>query len=124
MANKLTRCVTSFILLASLISIGGCATPTAIATLVERPALVVPQADVIKMDPVTWTVITEANQQQVFETLKKNGQNPVLFGLTDRNYERLTINTAKVQAFVTQQQAIISAYKAYYIDNATHKVKK
>lgn len=127
MQTSLTRFAQNFFLLASLISLvglSGCATtPTSVAVPIERAPMVVPQADVIKLDTVKWLVVTEDNAKSVFDKLKEQGDaRPVLYSLTDKNFEKLTINTAKVQAFVTQQQAIISAYKAYYVDKSPSNV--
>jgi hypothetical protein len=120
MVKRLTQCVRSFLLLSSLSSLillSGCATTTAVPTVIERPPLSVPTVDVVKMEPVNWIVVTEENAKSVFEKLKQQGtEKPVLFSLTEKNFENQTINNAKVQAFVTQQQAIIASYKAYYVD--------
>jgi len=117
MAKNLTVSVLGcMILSASLIS--GCATtqPIEISTRpVPKPELVLPTADPIKARPVEWIIITEDNYQEVFDRLKKEGKNVVLFGLTDAGYENLSLNLNDIRTHIQQKNVIIIAYQNYYI---------
>lgn len=81
---------------------------------VKKPELVLPPVDRLNMKTVKWMIITEKNYQEVFADLKKSGRPLAIFGLTDRGYENLSLNTSAIRALVQQQKAIIAAYEAYY----------
>lgn len=81
---------------------------------VDKPELVLPYADPIKVRDVQWVIITPDNYEQVFNEMAKKGQPIVLFGLTDKGYENLSLNLSDIRAFIQQQQAIIVAYEGYY----------
>ena len=66
------------------------------------------------MDPVEWFVVNKDNAEAVFAELEKKGYDQVIFGLTDKGYENMTVNMAKILAMVRQQEAIIGAYKKYH----------
>jgi len=68
----------------------------------------------IKMDPVNWIIITKDNYEQVFENLKKNNKDVVLFGLTDDGYEQLSINFAQVRKYIILNRNVLMKYKDYY----------
>ena len=46
--------------------------------------------------------------------LQKKGYETVIFGLTDKGYEILALNIAKIKQMTTQQKATIEAYDKYY----------
>jgi len=85
-----------------------------ITTEIERTKLSIPSVDKVKLDEVSWMLVTEENASKVFEDVNKKKFNPVLFSLTDKGYEKLSVNFAKVRALVMQQQGVITAYKDYY----------
>lgn len=81
---------------------------------VERPELVLPPADQLRMRDVEWVLITPENFNEVVEQAKKDGRPIVFFALTDKGYENLGLNLSDIRAFIQQQKAIIAAYDAYY----------
>ena len=54
------------------------------------------------------------NAQKVFDELLKKNYDPVIFGVTDADYETLSVNQAKILQLVRQQKAVIVAYEEYY----------
>jgi len=50
----------------------------------------------------------------VWAKLNENGEDVVLFGLTDQNYETLSIMIAELRNFIATQRLIIQQYKQYY----------
>jgi hypothetical protein len=46
--------------------------------------------------------------------MKEQGKDPVLFGLSDDDYETLAKNFAQIRAYMIQQQLIIEKYRDYY----------
>lgn len=77
----------------------------------------VPTADRIVTRNVEWIIITENNYEQVFERLKKENKDVVLFGVTAEGYENLALNISDLRTHIEQKNAIIVAYKRYYIDS-------
>jgi len=67
---------------------------------VERVPLVLPEVDVLKLERIDWYVVTEENIMSVLEELDKKGYKRVIFGVTDKGYEILSVNMAKIQKLV------------------------
>ena len=84
---------------------------------VTRPELVLPKADQINQRDISWVVITPNNHEEVFDNLKKAGDDLALFGLTGDDYGKLGLNISDIRMYIGQQQAIIQAYKNYYIES-------
>lgn len=104
-----------------LLSLNGCALfqpmPQRIevsAKPVDKPELVLPPVDQLRLKEVEWTLITQENFDQVIAKAKKEGRPIVFFALTDKGYENLSMNFSDIRAFVQQQKAIIAAYENYY----------
>lgn len=97
---------------------------------IDKPSLVLPNADEVRMRDVEWIVITPENAEEVFEELRNQGNSVVLFGLTSDGYENLSLNLSDIRAFLQQQQSIIGAYEVYYkttdeaIDNANKEIEE
>ena len=81
---------------------------------VDKPELVLPNADVLRMKDVEWILITPENFEAKVAELSKNGRPVVFFALTDKGYENLSLNFSSIRAFIQQQKAIIIAYENYY----------
>tara|TARA_B100000683_G_scaffold147215_1_gene142716 strand:- start:1446 stop:1919 length:474 start_codon:yes stop_codon:yes gene_type:complete len=101
-----------------LVLLAGCSsTPRQIeisAKPIDKPKLVLPPADELRLKDLTWIVINEENAQEVWDKLKKDKKDPVLIGLTDDGYEILAMNISDIMKLLQQQKAIIAAYQAYY----------
>ena len=105
----------------AIILISGCSsTPKKIeisAEPVEKPVLVLPQADELRTRDVDWVLITEENFSEQVEKIKKTGRPVVFFALTDRGYENLALNLSDIRSYIQQQKSIIAAYENYYLDS-------
>ena len=66
------------------------------------------------MENLNWIIITSDNAEEVFAKLKENNTDPVLFGLSDDDYELLAKNFAQIRAYIIQQNATLDKYKEYY----------
>jgi hypothetical protein len=82
---------------------------------VARPNLVLPPVDTIQTRSVQWVIITSENYEEVFAKLQKDGNDMVLIGLTGSGYENLSLNLNDLRTFIEQQNAVIIAYRNYYI---------
>ena len=97
---------------------------------IERVPLTLSKVDTLKLDEVTWIVITPENIDQVFRDLETKNFDIVLFALTDDGYENISVNIAKIKKLVLQQKAVMAAYKRYYetqsseIEEHNQKAKK
>ena len=68
-------------------------------------------------------LITPENAEKVWADLEKKKYDIVLFGLTDKGYENLSVNLAKIKQMVLQQKAVIAAYRNYY-DKQSVEIEK
>lgn len=109
--------------LSLVLAITGCTTtstpisPIEISTTpIDRPSLSIPKADTLRIREIDWKIITEENIEQIFQELKNNGKDPVLFAVTEDGYERLALNLGDVRTFIQQQRTIIASYERYYND--------
>jgi len=117
MARRLTVNVLGYGLVLSLL-LSGCASgPQRIevrAKPIDKPELVVPKADGLRMREIKWVIITPENFTKVVEDAKKSGRPIAFFALTDQGYANLGLNLSDLRAFIQQQQTIIVAYENYY----------
>ena len=81
---------------------------------IDKPALVLPPVEQLRLKDVEWVIITEENAQEVFAKLLKDKKDPMLIGLTDDGYEVLSLNMSEIMRLIAQQKQIIAAYKNYY----------
>ena len=118
MAYNLTKSVLGFGLVMTLLS--GCSSlPSTLnvsAKPVTKPILVLPDVDEVSMRRIEWIVINEENVDDELAKLKEKNIPTGLYALTGQGYENLGLNFSDIRALVQQQQAIIVAYKNYYIE--------
>jgi len=115
MVNRLTVNALGFL---TLFAISACGQPIKeiqVSTKpIDKPELTLPYADQIQTREVEWIVVTVDNYKEVFAGLERNGQDVVLFALTDKGYENIALNLSDIRAYIQQQQSIIVAYEGYY----------
>jgi hypothetical protein len=114
--------------------LGSCAsTPQVVsykAEPIEKPALVLPNTSVLELRNADWNIITPEELNGIFDKLKKDGEPVVIYALTTEGYSQLALNFADILKLVSQQKAIIEAYKEYYeqteknIDDHNSKTKE
>ena len=66
------------------------------------------------MEKIHWHIITSENAEEVFKKLEADGIDPVLFGLTDKDFEMLSKNFAKIRNQLMQTNELLDKYKEYY----------
>ena len=104
-------------LLGLTLLVGCTSTPRQIeisAKPIDKPNLVLPPVEQLRLKDVEWIVITKENYQEVFDKLLKDKKDPALIGLTDDGYETLSLNMSDIMRLLQQQKAIIAAYQNYY----------
>ena len=83
-------------------------------TEVERAPLALPNPETPKLEDIKWIIITSENAEEVFTKMKNEGKDPVLFGISDDDYELLAKNFAQIRAFMIQQGSTLEQYREYY----------
>ena len=58
--------------------------------------------------------MTSENAEEVFKKMEEQGLDPVLFGLTDNDYQLLSKNFARIRNQLKIQNDLIDKYKEYY----------
>jgi hypothetical protein len=81
---------------------------------VERPLLVLPESEIVNMKDVDYIVVTKENVNEVWAELEASGKSVVLFALTADGYENLALNNADIIRYLSEQRAVVVAYKEYY----------
>ena len=97
--------------------ISGCASTKQLEifkTEVERVPLDLQLPPVEVLEEINWLIINEANQEEVFNKLKEANIDPVLFALSDEDYELLQKNNVRMRNQLIKYSQIIEAYKQYY----------
>ena len=108
------------ILIVLIITLAGCFGPQRIKIIakpVDKPVLILPEADVLYLDSVDWFILTPNDTEAAFETLRQQGLPIVFFGVSAEGYEDIAINFSDVRAYIQQQHAITKAYQNYYLES-------
>ena len=83
-------------------------------TPVERERLNLVEPVLPKLEKIKWIVITSENADEVFAKLEEQGIDPVLFGLSDNDYQLIAKNISQIRHNLKKKSEIIKSYKEYY----------
>ena len=78
----------------------------------------------LTMEKIRWIIITSENAEEVFAKLEAEGIDPVLFGLTDKDYQVIARNFAQIRAKLAESNAILDKYKQYYEEQEKEQPKE
>ena len=92
-------------------------------TEVPRAKLDLPDPESPRIQDLNWVIITSENAEEVFTKLKEQNIDPVLFGLTDDDYEILAVNFAQIRAYMIKQKMTLQQYREYYESTAENTDK-
>ena len=109
-----------------LLTLSGCSTIKPLEVFsrpIEKTPLNLSDPKEIELDKVKFRLITEQNAEKVFKDLKEKNIDPVLIGLTDNDYEKLSLNMNKIRNYIIQYQYILNEYRKYYEGNVDAKKK-
>jgi hypothetical protein len=95
-------------------SIGGEKKIKIFAVEEPRAKLNLPEPMPLTLEDIRWIIITSANAEEVFKKLEEAGIDPVLFGLTDKDYELLAKNFAQIRQKLQETNNLLDEYKKYY----------
>ena len=79
-----------------------------------RAKLDYPMPTALQLEELKWIIITSKNAQEVFKKLEEAGIDPVLFGLTDKDYQVLARNFAQIRQKLQETNNLLEEYKKYY----------
>ena len=104
----------SLILLTSLTSCSGVKTLEIFKKEVEREKLYLNAPTPLELENLKWIIITSKNAEEVFKKLEEQGIDPVLWGLTDKDFELLAKNFARIRNQLKITNDLLDKYKEYY----------
>ena len=83
---------------------------------VEKPRekLDYPMPTPLQMEQIKWIIITSENAEEVFKKLEEAGIDPVLFGITDKDFQVLARNFAQIRQKLQETNNLLQEYKKYY----------
>ena len=68
----------------------------------------------LELENLIWIIITSENADEVFKRLEEQGIDPVLWGLTDKDFELLAKNFARIRNQLVVTNKLLDKYKEYY----------
>ena len=112
---KLTQSVLLLLILTTfLTSCSGVKELSIFKEEVPRAKLNLEKPTPLQMEKIQWHIITSENAEEVFKKLEADGIDPVLWGLTDKDFELLAKNFAQIRNKMVETNAILEKYKEYY----------
>ena len=111
------------ILTTFLTSCSGVKTLEIFKTEVEREKLNLDKPTPLELENLRWIIITSNNAEEVFKKLEEQGIDPVLWGLTDKDFELLAKNFARIRNQLKITNDLLDQYKEYYETETDKKDK-
>ena len=90
---------------------------------VKRQDLNLDKPSPLVLERIKWHIITSENAEEVFKKLEEQGIDPVLFGLTDKDFELLAKNFARIRNQLKITNDLLDKYKEYYEPEKKKDVK-
>jgi uroporphyrinogen-III synthase len=81
---------------------------------VKRQELNLDKPTPLQLEQIKWIIITSENAAEVFKKMEEQGLDPVLFGLTDNDYQLIAKNFAQIRNQLKITNDILDKYKEYY----------
>ena len=81
---------------------------------VDREKLNLNTPTPLELENLKWIIITSKNAEEVFKRLEESGIDPVLWGLTDKDFELLAKNFAQIRNQLKITNDLLDKYKEYY----------
>ena len=81
---------------------------------VKRQELNLSKPTPLQLENIKWIIITSNNAEEVFAKMKEQGLDPVIFGLTDKDYQLIAKNFAQIRNQLTITNELLDKYKEYY----------
>ena len=113
----------SLILITFLTSCSGVKKLTIFKQEVEREKLNLNKPTPLELENLKWIIINSNNAEEVFKKLEESGIDPVLWGLTDKDFELLAKNFARIRNQLKITNDLLDKYKEYYEPEKKENVK-
>ena len=81
---------------------------------VPRAQLNLEKPTPLQLENLKWIIITSENAEELFKKLEEQGIDPVLWGLTDKDFELLSKNFARIRNQLMITNDLLDKYKEYY----------
>ena len=81
---------------------------------VKRQELNLNKPNPLVLERIKWHIITSENAEEVFAKLEAEGIDPVLFGLTDKDFQLIAKNFAQIRNQLKVTNELLDKYKEYY----------
>ncbi len=81
-----------------------------------RQQLEHPMPTPLELEKLQWIIINSENADEVFAKMESQGLDPVIFGLSDKDFELLAKNFAQIRAKLQETNTLLEEYKKYYED--------
>ena len=78
----------------------------------------------LQIEQLEWIIITSNNAEEVFKKLEEQGIDPVIFGLTDKDFQLLAKNFARIRNHLKVTNDLLDKYKEYYEGDLEEKNEK
>ena len=88
---------------------------------VPRAQLNLEKPTPLQIEQLHWIIITSENAEEVFKKLEEQGIDPVIFGLTDKDFELLAKNFARIRNQLKITNDLLDKYKEYYEPDVNKK---
>ena len=77
-----------------------------------------------ELEKLRWIIITSENADEVFRKMEEQGLDPVLFGLSDKDFQLIAKNFAQIRAHLKHTNDLLDQYKEYYEPDDKKKEKE
>ena len=111
----------SLILITFLTSCSGVKKLSIFKEEVPRAQLNLEKPTPLQLEELQWIIITSENAEEVFKKLEEKGIDPVLWGLTDKDFELLAKNFARIRNQLKITNDLLDKYKEYYETDVKEK---
>ena len=111
----------SLILITFLTSCSGVKKLSIFKEEVPRAQLNLEKPTPLQLEELQWIIITSENAEEVFKKLEEQGIDPVLWGLTDKDFELLAKNFARIRNQLKITNDLLDKYKEYYETDVKEK---
>ena len=91
---------------------------------VKRQDLNLDKPSPLVLERIKWHIITSENAEEVFAKLEAEGIDPVLFGLTDKDFQLIAKNFAQIRNQLKVTNELLDKYKEYYEGDLENKDEK
>ena len=81
---------------------------------VKRQELNLEKPTPLQLEQIKWIIITYENADEVFKKMEEQGIDPVIFGLSDKDFQLIAKNFAQIRAHLKHTNDLLEQYKEYY----------